>query len=76
MGYQTSMRYQCGHRNGIWDIDMGYRYGIWDISVGDDYIDTVMLDIDMGFGTSIWEMTVSILSSWISVWDMGHRYGR
>jgi hypothetical protein len=51
----------------IWDIDMGYlismgyrygyRCGIW--------------DIDMGYGLSIWSSTISISSSWISIWDMG-----
>ena len=43
--------------------DMGYW--IWDID-----IDKLILDIDMGYGISIWEMTVSILSSWISIWDI------
>jgi len=33
-------------------------------------IDMVILIIDMGYVPSIWEMTVSILSSWISIWDI------
>ena len=35
----------------------GYRYGIW--------------DIDMGYGISMWSLNISILSSWISIWDIG-----
>jgi len=34
------------------------------------HIDMVILDIDMGYGLMIWEMTVSIWSSWISMWDI------
>jgi hypothetical protein len=33
------------------------------------HIDMVILDIDMGYGLMIWEMTVSIWSSWRSMWD-------
>jgi len=33
-------------------------------------IDMVILIIDIGYVLSIWEMTVSILSSWISIWDI------
>jgi len=69
-----------GYRYGISDINgisiwvsiwnMGYRYGIWVIDMIIHRIDMVILDIDMGYGISIWEMTVSILSSWISIWDI------
>jgi hypothetical protein len=62
MGYRISM----GHRYGISMWDMGY--GIWDIGIWD--IDSVILDIDMGYGVSIWEMTLSILSFWITIWDI------
>jgi hypothetical protein len=34
------------------------------------HIDMVILDIDMGHRLMIWEMTLSILSSWISIWDI------
>ena len=30
----------------------------------------MILDIDTGYGISIWEMTVSMLLSWISIWDI------
>ena len=30
----------------------------------------VILDIDMEYGLMIWEMTVSIWSSWRSIWDI------
>jgi len=46
----------------IWEIDMGdrtsmgFRYGIQ--------------DIDLGYGMSICLSTISIWSSWISIWDM------
>jgi len=60
----------------IWDMTYRYghspyRYGIWANDMGEDSIDMVILDIDMGYGLMIWEMTVSIWSSWISIWDMG-----
>ena len=59
VGYRTSMR--CRY---------GYRYGISDIDIVIHHIDMVILDIDMGYGLMIWEMSVSILSSWISIWDI------
>ena len=34
------------------------------------HIDMVILDIDVGYWLMIWEMTVSIWSSWISIWDI------
>ena len=49
---------------------MGYRYGMWYIDTVIHHIDMVILDIDMGYGILIWEMTVSMLSSWISIWDI------
>jgi hypothetical protein len=73
MGYEISISdpvhqygylpYRYGHP--------GYRYGIWANDVGDDSIDTVILDVGMGYGRMMWQMTVSIWSSWISIWDMG-----
>jgi len=70
MGY----RYGISHINGIsiWAStwNMGYRYGIWYIDMVIHHIDMVILDIDIGYGISIWEMTVSILSFWISIWDI------
>jgi len=59
----------------IWDIDMGcgmwdMGYGIWDVGYGMWDIDVANLDIDMGYGISIWEMAVSIVLSWISIWDI------
>jgi len=56
----------------IWEIDVGYRYGrsdINEISIG-THIDMVILNIAMGYGLMIWEMTVSIWSSWRSIWDI------
>jgi hypothetical protein len=49
---------------------MSYQYGIWYIDMEMHHIDMVILDIDMGYGLMIWHMTVSILSSWISIWDI------
>jgi len=69
-----------GYRYGISDIngisiwisiwDMGYRYGIWIIDMVIHHIGMVIQDIDMGYGLMIWEMTVSIWSSWRSIWDI------
>jgi len=54
-------KWNMGHQNGIWYIDMViYR----------NHIDMVILDIDTGFGLLMWEMTVSIWSSPISIWDI------
>jgi hypothetical protein len=36
----------------------------------------VILDIDIGYGLMIWEMTVSIRSSFISIWDILSVWGR
>ena len=81
MGY----RYGISDINGIsiwdighqWDIDRGIdmRYGlsIWDMIYRYGHTPNRyghILDIDMGYGLMIWEMTVSILSSWISTWDI------
>jgi len=66
MGYRISMR-------SIWVSiwNMGYRYyGMRYIDTVIHHIDEVILDINMGCGISIWQMTVSILSSWISIWDI------
>ena len=52
----------------MWDIDMGY--GIWYIDMVIHHVSMVTLDIDMEYGLMIWEMTVSIWSSWISIWDI------
>ena len=49
-------------------IDMEYGIRVVDMVI--HHIDMVILDIDMGYGISIWEMTVSIRSSWISIWDI------
>ena len=49
---------------------MGYRYGIWFIDMVIHHIHIVILDIHMGYGLMIWEMTVSIWTSWISIWDI------
>ena len=66
------IRYRYGIS--IWDfdrsIDIGYAISMLDIDMVIHHIDMVILDIDMGYGISIWEMTVSILSSWISIWDI------
>ena len=51
----------------IWDV--GYRYRIWYIDRVIYHIVMVILDIDMGYGLMIWEMTISIWSSWRSIWD-------
>jgi hypothetical protein len=58
------IRYRYGIS--LWDIDMGdrtsmtnryeYRYGVW--------------DIDLGYSVRMWLSTISIGSSWISIWDM------
>ena len=34
------------------------------------HIDMVILAIDMEYGLMIWEMTASIVSSWMSIWDI------
>ena len=36
------------------------------------HIDMVILDVDMGYGLMLWEMTVSIWSSWTSIWISCH----
>ena len=64
-----------GYRYRIWDIDIdsGCGLSIWDMVSTWAYthhIDMVILDIDMGYGLMKREMTVSILSSWISIWDI------
>ena len=61
------MEYGISISISIWD--MCYRYEIWYVDMVIHHIDMVILDIDMGYGLMIWEMTVSILSSWISMWD-------
>jgi len=56
---------------GISICDMGYRCGIRYIDMVIYHIDMVVLDIDMGYGLMMWEMTtVSIWSSWRSIWDI------
>jgi hypothetical protein len=52
----------------MWNV--GYRYGIWYNDMVMYHIGTVILDIDMGYGLMIREMTVSIWSSFISIWDI------
>ena len=34
------------------------------------HIDVVILDIDMEYVITIWETTISIMSPWISIWDI------
>jgi len=61
------------YRYGISDINgISISISIWDIDIDMviHHIDMVILDIDMGHRLMIWEMTLSILSSWISIWDI------
>jgi len=72
MGDRYGDRYGRSDINGISIVisiwDMGYRYGILVIDIVIHHIDKIILDIDFGYGLMIWEMTVSIWSSWKSIW--------
>jgi len=73
--WEIDMGYQYGisdiNEISIWEIDVEYGISIWDMGyLHGSHIDMVILDIDMGYGLMIWEMTVSIWSSWISIWDI------
>jgi hypothetical protein len=74
--WEIDMGYRYGRSDinaisiGISICDMEYRFGIRYIDMVVYHIDNVILDIDLGYGLMIWEMTVSIRSSWRSIWDI------